>query len=136
MCVFKITVHLKLASKIFWEVLSEIYSWVLQFRSKVADNKTVPTKISFRNFLADWKLLGGVQNRLFTLRKKGPYSELFWPIFSCIRTGYKEIRSISRSISNMVITYRSVLVFERKKMNCQEGIIWIFGSGVLHSFYD
>ena len=53
MGVFKITVHLKLASKIFSEVLSEIYSRVFQFKSKVADNKTVPTKISFRNFLTD-----------------------------------------------------------------------------------
>ena len=30
-----------------------------------------------------------------TLRKKCPYSELFWSAFSCIRTEYGEIRSIS-----------------------------------------
>ena len=29
------------------------------------------------------------------LRKKGPYSELFWSVFSNIRTEYGEIRSIS-----------------------------------------
>ena len=29
------------------------------------------------------------------LRKKCPYSELFWSAFSRIRTGYEEIRSIS-----------------------------------------
>ena len=28
------------------------------------------------------------------LRKKSPYSELFWSVFSCIRTEYGEIRSI------------------------------------------
>ena len=30
-----------------------------------------------------------------TLRRKWPYSELFWSAFSRIRTGYGEIRSIS-----------------------------------------
>ena len=30
-----------------------------------------------------------------TLRKKCPYSELFWSAFSCIRAEYGEIRSIS-----------------------------------------
>ena len=29
------------------------------------------------------------------LRKKCPYSELFWSVFSCIRTEYKEIFRIS-----------------------------------------
>ena len=32
----------------------------------------------------------------WTLRKKFPYSELFWSVFSRIRTVYGEIRSISR----------------------------------------
>ena len=31
----------------------------------------------------------------FTLREKCPYSELFWFVFSNIRTEYGEIRSIS-----------------------------------------
>ena len=30
-----------------------------------------------------------------TLREKNPYSELFWSAFSCIRTEYGEILSIS-----------------------------------------
>ena len=30
-----------------------------------------------------------------TLREKCPYSELVWPVFSCIRTEYGEIQSIS-----------------------------------------
>ena len=30
-----------------------------------------------------------------TLSKKCPYSELFWYVFSCIRTEYEEIRSTS-----------------------------------------
>ena len=29
-----------------------------------------------------------------TLREKCPYSECFWPVFSCIRTEYRDIRSI------------------------------------------
>ena len=33
--------------------------------------------------------------RYFTLRKKCSYPELFWSAFSCIRTEYGEIRSIS-----------------------------------------
>ena len=32
----------------------------------------------------------------FTLRKKCPYSELFWSALSRIQTEYEEIRSISR----------------------------------------
>ena len=32
---------------------------------------------------------------LLILRKKYPYSELFWSVFSRIRTEYGEIRSIS-----------------------------------------
>ena len=32
---------------------------------------------------------------LLILRKKCPYSELFWSVFSRIRTEYGEIRSIS-----------------------------------------
>ena len=30
-----------------------------------------------------------------TRREKCPYSEIFWPAFSCIRTEYGEIRIIS-----------------------------------------
>ena len=30
----------------------------------------------------------------FPLRKKSPYSELFWSVFSCIRTKYGDIHSI------------------------------------------
>ena len=33
---------------------------------------------------------------LLTLRKKCPYSELFWSEFSCIRTEYGEILRISQ----------------------------------------
>ena len=29
------------------------------------------------------------------LREKCPYLEFFWPVFSCIRTEYGEIRSLS-----------------------------------------
>ena len=32
----------------------------------------------------------------FTLRKKCPYSELFWSALSRIQTEYEEIRSVSR----------------------------------------
>ena len=37
-------------------------------------------------------------NRTFLLRKKYPYSKIFWSVFSSIQTEYKEIRSISRCI--------------------------------------
>ena len=36
-----------------------------------------------------------------TLRRKSPYSELFWSAFSRIRTGYGEIRSISPYLVRM-----------------------------------
>ena len=39
-------------------------------------------------------LLFGFQKHDARLRKKSPYSEFFWSVFSCIRTEYGEIRSI------------------------------------------
>ena len=41
-----------------------------------------------------------------TLCEKCPYSELFWSTYSCIRTEYGEIRSISRSISPYSVQMR------------------------------
>ena len=46
-----------------------------------------------------------------TLRKKFPYSELFWSVYSRIRTEYGEIRSIS--------SY-SVRMWENKDQNNSE----------------
>ena len=36
-----------------------------------------------------------MKSQKHTLRKKCPYSELFWSVFSSIQTEYGEIRSIS-----------------------------------------
>ena len=43
--------------------------------------------------IADLNVINGC-NQKYTLRKKCPYSELFWSAFSSIRTKYGEIRSI------------------------------------------
>ena len=51
--------------------------------------KTSSLKMSIRG----WSINGCPQRDL--LRKKCPYLELFWSAFSCIRTEYREIRSIS-----------------------------------------
>ena len=33
-----------------------------------------------------------------TLREKCPYTELFWSVFSCIRTEYRKIRTRNNSV--------------------------------------
>ena len=43
---------------------------------------------------------------LESLRKKCPYSELFWPPFSRIQTDYGEILSLSSSLSPYSIQMR------------------------------
>ena len=47
--------------------------------------------LSFVSFLKCWLALG----------KKCPYSEIFWSVFSRIRTKYEEIRSISPYLVRM-----------------------------------
>ena len=62
---------------------------------------TVPLRL-YRNILQNKNLFIAIAAHVFyrkkTLREKCPYSELFWPAFSRIRTEYGEIRSISPSI--------------------------------------
>ena len=75
--------------------------WFLYFRGAVNLLQNRGTVVTFnnRNFKTQPKV------SLFTnvtLRNKCPYSEFFWSVFSCIRTEYREIRSIrtlSRSVS-------------------------------------
>ena len=67
---------------------------IILYKHKIC-NPTIPSiiiiwKISFWDLTSPKAKLG--QN---LLRKKGPYSELFWSAFSRIRTEYGEIRSIS-----------------------------------------
>ena len=39
------------------------------------------------------------------LLKKCPYSELFWPAFSRIRTEYREIQSILRTVFGVILVF-------------------------------
>ena len=48
--------------------------------------------------------------RNVTLRKKCPYSELFWSVFSRIRTEYGEIRKMRTRITPNTNTFHAVLV--------------------------
>ena len=70
------------ANSIFW-TLSYIYNETL-FR------KTLTAKIFSNRSIRDFNR---VLSKTMTLRKKCPYSEFFWSVFSRIRIEYGEIRS-------------------------------------------
>ena len=85
------------------------YSRSLQFAEVVLSftSATIPKKNSVTS-IAQW-ILNNFSSNVFknspgvaillcfwpTLHEKCPYLELFWSVFSCIRTEYGEIRSIS-----------------------------------------
>ena len=46
-------------------------------------------------------IMSGKIEQAVTLRKKCPYSELFWSVFPRIRTEYGDIRSISPYLVQM-----------------------------------
>ena len=55
--------------------------------------------------------MGASFNANITLREKCPYSELFWSVFSLIRTEHKEIR-ISRSVKYKIYSENvNIIIF-------------------------
>ena len=75
-----------------------------------------------------------LRNQLYALRKKYPYSELFWSVFSRIRTEYGEIRSDDyyRKFHLMVIillistTYFSNPCLRKLVKNLRKVIYWLW----------
>ena len=70
-----------------------------------------------------------------TLREKYPYSELFWSVFSCIRTEYGEIRMQSKCrkirtrITPNTDTFHAVRIFIGFPILCIAGLENIYPSG-------
>ena len=68
---------------------------MLKFCNLSEPRTLIPVKIYYLKLL---RVLSNIYNGYFcenTLRKKCSYSELFWSVFSCIRTEYGKIRSVS-----------------------------------------